>query len=144
VGTFAFEHPSSLVITLDRVTANVHLHDASLNDLKLHFVPAIRRGFREGNVPMFIQPLIFRISSTALAANVIAIPCNSSHERPPVATPSRVQTEIVQIRDKNAAIRDGLRKVLLALVQMLRQVCDGSSAPVADGATNHADAAPIL
>jgi hypothetical protein len=28
---------------LDRVTANVHLWGASPNDLKLHFVPAVRR-----------------------------------------------------------------------------------------------------
>jgi hypothetical protein len=32
-------------INLDRVTANVHLCAASPNDLKLHFVPAIRRWF---------------------------------------------------------------------------------------------------
>ena len=31
-------------INLDRVTANVHLHGASPNDLKLHFIP-IRRCF---------------------------------------------------------------------------------------------------
>ena len=99
---------------------------------------------------MFIQPLIFRRSATALAVNVIAIPCNSSHESPPVATPSRAQTDIVKNRAKNAAIRDELRKlddrqrVRLLLLQMLQQVCDGSSTPVAEGATNHADAAPIL
>ena len=38
----------------------------------------------------------------------------------------------------------GRQRMLLLLVRMLQQVCDGSSAPVADGATNHADAAPIL
>ncbi len=67
-----------------------------------------------------------------------------------MATPSRVPTEIVQIRAENAAIRDELRKLegrqrmLMLPVQMLQQVCDKSCAPVADGATNHADAAPIL
>ena len=66
-----------------------------------------------------------------------------------MATPSRVPTEIVQIRAENTAIRDELRKLedrprmLLLPVQMLLQGC-GSSAPIADGATNHADAAPIL
>jgi hypothetical protein len=67
-----------------------------------------------------------------------------------MATPSRAEAEIVQIRAENAAIRDELRKLenrqrmLLLLVRMLQQVCDGSSALAADGATNHADAAPIL
>ena len=85
-----------------------------------------------------------------ISSNVIAIPCDSSHETAPVAMPSRVQTEVMQIRAENAAIRDELRKLeerdrmLLLLVQRLQGVCDGSSAPVADGKTNHADAAPIL
>ena len=67
-----------------------------------------------------------------------------------MATQSRVQMEIVQIRAENAAIRDELRKlenrqrVLLLRVQMLQREYDGSSVPVADGATNHADSAPIL
>ena len=99
---------------------------------------------------MFIQPLIFRRFSTALVVTSLLFPVTPLTRQPPVAAPSRVQSEIVQIRAENTAIRDDLRKledrqrVLLLLVQMLQQVCDGSSAPVADGATNHADAAPIL
>jgi hypothetical protein len=97
---------------------------------------------------MFIQPLIFRRFSSASAVTSLLFPVTPLMRQPPAATPSRVQTEIVQIRAENAAIRDDLRmlrqRVLLLLVQMLQQVCDGSSAPVADGATNHANAAPIL
>jgi hypothetical protein len=99
---------------------------------------------------MFIQPLIFLRFSTALAVTSLLFPVTLLTRQPPVATPSRIQTEIVQIRADNAAIRDELRKLedrqraLLLRVQMLQQVCDGSSVPVADGATNHADAAPIL
>ena len=99
---------------------------------------------------MFIQPLIFQRFSTALAVTSLLFPLTPLTRQPTVATPSRVQTEIVEIRYETAAIRDELRKledrqrVLLLLVQRLQQVCDGSSAPVADGATNHADAAPIL
>ena len=97
---------------------------------------------------MLIQPVIVRRFSTALAVTLLfpAAPLTS----PPVDTPSRVQTNIVQIRAENAAIRGELRKledrqrVLLLVVQMLRQVCDGASVPVAAGATNHADAARIL
>jgi hypothetical protein len=99
---------------------------------------------------MFIQPLIFRRFSGALAVTSLLFPVTFITRQPPVATPSRLQTEIAQIRAENAAIRNDLRKledrqrVLLLLVQMRQQVCAGSSAPVADGATNHADAAPIL
>ena len=99
---------------------------------------------------MFIQPVIVRRFSTALVVTSLLFPVTPLTRQPLVATPSRVQTEIVQIRAEDAAIRDELRtledrqRVLLLLVQMLQQVCDGSSAPVADGATNHADAAPIL
>jgi hypothetical protein len=98
---------------------------------------------------MFIQPISRRFS-TALAVTSLLFPATPLRRKPPEATPSRVQTEIVQIRAENAAIRDELRKLedrqrmLLQLVQRLQRVCDGSSAPVADGATNHADAAPIL
>jgi hypothetical protein len=99
---------------------------------------------------MFIQPLIFRRFSTALALMSLLVPVAPLTRQPLVAVPSRVQTEIAQIRADNAAIRDELRKlearqrVLLLRVRMLQQVCDGSSAPLTDGGTNHADAAPIL
>jgi hypothetical protein len=99
---------------------------------------------------MFVQPLIFRRFSTALAITSLLFPVTPLRRKPSNATPSRVQTEIVQIRAENTAIRDELRKLeerdrmLLLLVQRLQGVCDGSSAPVADGKTNHADAAPIL
>jgi len=99
---------------------------------------------------MSIQPLIFRRLPTAFAVTSLLFPVTPLTRQPPVATPSRVQTEIVQIRAENAAIRDELRKleerqrVLLLLVQGLQGVCDGSSAPVADGATNHAGAVSIL
>ena len=99
---------------------------------------------------MFIQPLIFRRFSTALAVTSLLFPGTPLTRQSPVAPLSRVQTEIVQIRAENAAIRDELRKlenrqwVLLLRLQMLQRVWNGSSVPVADGATNHADAAPIL
>ena len=137
-------------INLDRVSANVHLHGATPNDLKLHFVPTIRGWFPEGNVPMFIQPLISRRFSTALAVTSLLFPVTPLIGQTPVATPSRVQTEIVQFRGQNAAIRNELRKLeerqrmLLLLVQALQGVCDVSSAPVADGAASHANAAPSL
>jgi hypothetical protein len=56
----------------------------------------------------------------------------------------------MQIRVNNAAIRhelqelEGHQRMFLLLLQVLQQVCNGSSAPAADGATKHADAAPIL
>jgi hypothetical protein len=99
---------------------------------------------------MFIQPLIFRRFSTAFAVTALLFPVTLLTRQPPVSTPSRVLTEIVQVRAENVAIRGELRKledrqrILLLLVQMRQQVCDGSSAPVADGTTNHADAAPVL
>jgi hypothetical protein len=99
---------------------------------------------------MFIQSLIFLRFSTALAVTSLLFPVTPLTRQPPVATPSSIETEIVEIRADNAAIRDELRKLedrqraLLLRVQMLQQVCDGSSAPFTDGATNHADAAPIL
>src|SRR5579872_1384796 len=99
---------------------------------------------------MPIQPHIFRRFSTALAVTSLLFPVTPLTRQPPVATPSRGQTEIVQIRAENAAIRDELRKLeerqrmLLVLVQSLQGACDGSSAPVADGAANHADTVPIL
>jgi hypothetical protein len=104
----------------------------------------------EGHMPMFIPPLIFRRFSTTFAILSLLSPVTRLTRQPPVAMPSRVQTEIAQIRADNAAIRDELRKledrqrVLLLRVRMLQQVCDGSSAPLADGGTNHADAAPNL
>jgi hypothetical protein len=97
---------------------------------------------------MFIQPPISLRFSTALAVTSLLFPATPLRIRPSVATPSRVQTEIVQIRAENAAIRDELRKleerhrVLLQLVKTLQRQCNESSAPVADGATNHADSAP--
>jgi hypothetical protein len=104
----------------------------------------------EENVPMFIQPLILRRFSAALAVTSLLFPGTHLTRQPPVAPPSRVQTEIAQIRAENAVIRDELRKlenrqrVLLRRVQMLQRAWDGPSVPVADGATTHADAAPIL
>jgi len=98
---------------------------------------------------MLIQP-VARIFSAALALTSLMLPATSLRRQTPEAPPSRLQREIVQIRAENAAIRDELRKLeerdrmLLLLVQGLQRTCDGSSAPVADGATNHAGAAPIL
>ncbi len=99
---------------------------------------------------MFIQPLISRRFSAALAVTALLFPGTPLARQSPVAPLSRVQTEIAQIRAENVAIRDELRKLedrqrmLLLRLQMLQRVWDGSSVPVADGATNHADAAPIL
>jgi hypothetical protein len=104
----------------------------------------------ERNVPMFIQPLIFRRVSAALAVTSLLFPGTPLTRQSPVTTASRVQMEIVQIRAENAAIRDELRKlenrqrVLLLRVQMLQRVWGGPSVRVADGATTHANAAPIL
>jgi hypothetical protein len=99
---------------------------------------------------MFIQPPIFRRFSTALAATSLVFPAPPLRRQPTKATPSLVQTEIVQIRTENATIRNELRKLedhqrmLLLLVQGLQRVCDESLARAVDGATNHADAAPTL
>ena len=60
---------------------------------------------------MFIQPPIFRTFSTALAVTSLLFPVTPLRRQPAEATPSRVQTEIVQIRAENAAIRDELRKL---------------------------------
>ena len=88
---------------------------------------------------MFIQPPISRRFSTALAVtSLLFLATPLIRRQPSEATPSRVKTEIVQIRAENAAIRDELRKLedrqrmLLLLVQRLQQVCDGSSVPVVD------------
>lgn len=99
---------------------------------------------------MFIQPPIYRRFSTVLAVTSLLFPVAPLTRQPPVATPSRALAEIVQIRAENAAIRDELQnlevrqRMLLLLVQMLQQVCDESSAPVADGATNDVEAASTL
>jgi hypothetical protein len=76
---------------------------------------------------MLIQPLIFRRFSTAFAVTSLLSPVTPLTRQPPVATPSRVQTEIVQIRAESAATRDELRKLeerdrmLLLLVQGLQR-----------------------
>jgi len=98
---------------------------------------------------MLIQ-LVCRRCSAVLQAASLLFPAAQTKRHPYEATPSRIQTEIAQIRAENAAIRDELRKIedrnriLLKQMQRLKRVCDGSSAPVAEGATNLADAAPIL
>jgi hypothetical protein len=75
---------------------------------------------------MFIQPPLVRRFSTALAVKSLLFP----------VTALTIRDELRKHEDR--------QKMLLLLVQMLQQVCDESSAPVADGATNHADAAPVL
>ena len=96
------------------------------------------------------SPPILRRFSTALVVTALLFSVTPLTRQPTETMPSRAQAEMVQIRAENAAIRDELRKLedrqrMLQLpVQMLQQVCDGSSAPVADGATNHADSASIL
>ena len=92
---------------------------------------------------MFIQP-IPRIFSAALALTTLILSATSPRGQTPEAPQSTLQRELVQIRAKNAAIQDELRKLeerdlmLLQLVKELQRRCDGSG-PFADGATNHAD-----
>jgi hypothetical protein len=57
---------------------------------------------------MFLQP-IFRRLSTGLAVTSLLFPATPPRREAPEATPSRVQTKIVQIGAENAAIRDELR-----------------------------------
>jgi hypothetical protein len=98
---------------------------------------------------MLIQ-LVCRRCLAVLQAASLLFPAAPIKRQPSEATPSRIQTEIAQIRAENAAIRDELRKIedrnriLLEQMQRLKRVCDGSSAPVAEGATNLVDAPPIL
>jgi hypothetical protein len=89
---------------------------------------------------MFIQPISGRFSAGLVVTSLLFL-ATPLRTQPPEATPSRVQTEIVQIRAENAAIRDELRKLEACQLQRL---CHGSPVRVSDGATNRVDAAPIL
>jgi hypothetical protein len=98
---------------------------------------------------MFIQPLCRRFS-TALAVTSFLLPATPPKGQTPNATPDRIQTEIVQIRAENAAIRKELRKLedsqrmLLQQVQRLQRACDGSSTSPNLRATNDKHAARTL